>query len=187
MPDYFGPTIGKGIKIPPFGNALTYDINSRLPDFFSQANQKTYLTPAEFTRYLQERTKPATDILGRQFGEAYGRTVGDFTSRGQLYGGSLTGALGQLEGGYGQNLSDILSRMTASLGEQDLSLGAQRSGQYLAAGQNQQQMLLSLFQAILGGQYGIAGAKAGRPSAWGQIASGLGSTALAGASLLSGK
>lgn len=126
-------------------------------DFLKGAqNQSTYMTPEQFSNLFRQLTAPAIDTLGRQY-DAQSRGLSrDFANRGQLFGGSLTGAQAQLGAGHEKALSDLLSGVSGQLGTLDLQLGAQRQAQAT-------QLLQALLSQILGGEYGIRAAQAGRP------------------------
>lgn len=87
------------------------------------------------------------------------RLISDYAGRGQLYGGSLTGAQARFESGLGEEYlasqSKILNDIISYLTQQDVNLGFQRSSQA-------QQLIDALIRQYIGGQFGILGAEAGK-------------------------
>ena len=120
-------------------------------------NQNTYLSPEQYLKLFQQLTAPAEARLGQQYGQQQRGLASSFANRGNLFGGSLTGAQAQLGTGYNQALSDLFSNVGGQLGQLDLTLGAQRQGQAM-------QLIQALLSQILGGEYSIKAAKAGKPS-----------------------
>lgn len=142
--------------------------------------QNTYMTPEQFSTLFRQLTAPAIDTLGRQYGAQSRNLAASFANRGQLFGGSLTGAQAQLGAGHEKALSDLLAGVGGQLGTLDLQLGAQRQAQAT-------QLLQALFSQILGGEYGVAAARAGRPKQgfdFGGLFSGLGGLAGGAAELI---
>ncbi len=147
-----------------------YDpINSNLPglreSLEGRRNQNTFLTPEQFSNLFRQRTQPAIDTLttlfNRQLGEGRSRLASNFASRGQLFGGSLTGAQAKFESGQNENflnqIQQLLGQAGSDLGTLDLQLGAQKQLQG-------DELLVRILQTLLGGQSAERAAKAGKPS-----------------------
>ncbi len=117
--------------------------------------QNTFMTPEQLSTLMGQLTRPAIDTLSRQFGQQSRGLAQGFANRGNLFGGSLTGAQAQLGTGHQQALSDLFSNVGGQLGQTNLQLGAQRQMQAT-------QLLQALLSQILGGEYGIAAAAAGK-------------------------
>lgn len=118
--------------------------------------QNTFMTPEQFSTLFRQLTSPAIDTLSRQYGQQSRALSANFANRGQLFGGSLTGAQAQLGVGNQQAIADLLANVGGQLGQLDLQLGSQRQAQAT-------QLLQALLSQILGGEYGMQAARAGRP------------------------
>lgn len=141
----------------------------------ANAQQNTYMTPDQFGRLFQQMTQPAVDTLSRQYQQSYGQAQNDFANRGSLYGGSLTGALGQLGAQHTQNLQDLLSNVGGQLGNTNLQLGAQRQ-------MGAQNNMADIVKMILQGGYGLhqqsmQNRQSNRGAALGAAGAGLGAAA----------
>lgn len=117
--------------------------------------QNTFMTPEQLSTLMGQLTQPAIDTLSRQFGSQSRGLASSFANRGNLFGGSLTGAQAQLGTGHQQALSDLFANVGGQLGQTNLQLGAQRQMQAT-------QLLQALLSQILGGEYGVQAARAGR-------------------------
>lgn len=117
-----------------------------ISDAFNRLGQNTFLTPEQMSKFIAQLSAPGIANLQEQFGIQSRGLSSQFANRGQLFGGSLTGAQAQLGAGFGRGLSDFLSGITNQVGQLDLQLGAQRQ---LAA----QQALNSILQQLLGGEF----------------------------------
>lgn len=140
--------------------------------------QNTFMTPEQLSTLMGQLTQPAIDTLTSNFGQQQRGLASSFANRGNLFGGSLTGAQAQLGTGFQRALSNLFSNVGGQLGQTNLQLGAQRQMQA-------NQLLNELFSQILGGEYGIAAARAGRPpgGSFGETLMGLGGLAAGGAQL----
>jgi hypothetical protein len=110
-----------------------------------QSQQQTYFTPQQYSTIFRQMTAPGVAGLEEQFGQQMQRGASNFASRGQLFGGSLTGLQAQLGAGQGRALSDLFSNVGGQLGLRDIELGAQQRSQSEA-------LMAQIMQAILGGQ-----------------------------------
>lgn len=132
------------------------DIFGQLGNLRNVQSQNTYMTPEQMSGLINRLTAPAIDTLGRQYGQQRQQIFSDYAGRGQLFGGSLTGAQTQLGANYDKAISDLFSNVSGQLGTLDLQLGAQRQSQAM-------QLLQALFSQILGGEQNRLAALAGRP------------------------
>lgn len=143
-------------------------LNQNLPGFVSdqqaRGQQTSFLSPEQFSKLFAQMTQPAINSLNTQYNRGIGdlraRNTANFASRGQLFGGSLTGANARGEADLLEALMNQIGQITGSAGAQlglrDIELGAGRQAQ-------SQQLLAAILQQILQGQYGLRAAELSKP------------------------
>lgn len=154
------------------GRALFGEFGDYLKELQSQRGSRTYFTPAEYARLQQDLTaQPLAELergFGRRLAEGRGRLTSEYAARGNLFGGSLTGAQARLESGLGEEYlagrGRILSDVTGRLTEQDIMLGFQQQ-------QQARQLIDALLRQYLGGQFNVLSANASRQGGGGFFSS----------------
>ena len=154
------------------GKQLFGEFGDYLKGLQGQAGERTYFTPAEIARLQQDLTaQPLSELergFGRRLSEGRGRLTSEYAARGNLFGGSLTGAQARLESGLGEEYlagrSRILGDVTGRITEQDIMLGFQKQ-------QQAQQLIDALLRQYMGGQFNILSANAGKQGGGGFFSS----------------